>query len=532
MKYKYILAYLRLSQDDLDKTDESNSIQNQRLLIQQFVGQKEELWETEILYFVDDGYTGTNFERPGFKNMMELLSTGDHYCIVVKDFSRLGRDTVQTQNYIEKVFPFMGIRFISINDFYDSSEDSLGGINTEVKFKNLVNGIYPEICSKNIKQILRKRAENGKYMGAFPVYGYRFAEDSYSRLEIDEPAARVVREIFKLRLEKLGMSDIARQLNEKKTPSPAKYMTKYGKLPEATETSAWTYYSVRHILENVAYTGTVESHKTETVITSQKKTINIPKEERICVPDMHTAIVSKEIFEAVNAMKETRPFTGIPGKQKGKRKEKKRSVFIGILKCGHCKKNMRFRIGEPRMKYGKISCYTARFTLEFGCYRQSSRLDELEEVVLHLVIQQAAMADASIKALDKMDGKTETLLYKAKLKNYEREIEKNNNQRCELYEKFASGFMTKEEYLAQKEIVTANVMECKEIICGLQEKIKALENHKKQYQNLKNIAKYADITVLSQQVVDELIEEILFYDPEHIEVIWKYRDEVLEYFQK
>ena len=152
MQYKYVIGYLRLSQDDEDKNDESNSIKNQRLLIQQFINGNEEFQGAKTVFFSDDGYSGTNFNRPDFKKMMELVKAESSCCVIVKDLSRLGRDTIDTQQYIEKIFPFLLVRFIAINDYYDSSAPLASRKDTEAKFKNLVNGIYPQIWSCGNRQ--------------------------------------------------------------------------------------------------------------------------------------------------------------------------------------------------------------------------------------------------------------------------------------------------------------------------------------------------------------------------------------------
>lgn len=143
MRYDLIFAYLRLSRDDEEKAEESNSIKNQKLLIEHFIKEEPEFEGAKILFFSDDGYSGTNFNRPEFKRMMSQITKNKRICIIVKDLSRLGRDTIEVQNYIEKIFPFLGVRFISINDFYDSSQKPSERKDTEIKFKNLINGIYP-----------------------------------------------------------------------------------------------------------------------------------------------------------------------------------------------------------------------------------------------------------------------------------------------------------------------------------------------------------------------------------------------------
>ena len=215
MQYKDVFGYLRISQDDDDKTDESNSIKNQKLLIEQFIISCEEFQGAKVHFYIDDGYSGTNFERPDFKKMMQIVKGRNGCCIIVKDLSRLGRDTIDTQDYIEKIFPFLQIRFIAINDYYDSADSLSSRKDTEVKFKNLVNGIYPQICSENIKKVMYQLGEQGKYNGAIPPYGYMFNGNDKTSLLLDREVSWVVRLVIDKRLEGESYSGIARMLNER-----------------------------------------------------------------------------------------------------------------------------------------------------------------------------------------------------------------------------------------------------------------------------------------------------------------------------
>ena len=251
MQYDFIFAYLRLSRDDKEKMEESNSIKNQRLLIQHFVEKQPEFAGAKVFFFVDDGYSGTTFDRPEFKRMMGLITRRKRICIIVKDLSRLGRDTIETQNYIEKIFPFLGVRFISINDFYDSSQKPSERKDTEIKFKNLINGIYPQICSDNIKKVMRKQAEMGQYHGSIPTYGYCFHDGVHTKLHLDTEAASVVRGIFDQRLEGKTYADIARDLNKKEVETPTVYLQRKGWAPEAKKSvKFWDGNLVKLILFN------------------------------------------------------------------------------------------------------------------------------------------------------------------------------------------------------------------------------------------------------------------------------------------
>ncbi|MCD7885151.1 MAG: recombinase family protein [Lachnospiraceae bacterium] len=522
MKYKYILAYLRLSQDDLDKTDESNSIQNQRLLIQQFVNQKEDLRGTEILYFVDDGYTGTNFERPGFMNMMEELSSGENYCIVVKDFSRLGRDTLQTQNYIEKVFPFMGIRLISINDFFDSSYDSQDAVSTEVKFKNLINGIYPEICSKNVKQALYKRAEKGLYKGSIPPFGYCFYENDNTTLKIDKKAAEIVRIIFDLRLKGKKIREIARLLNEENVVTPSNYMKNKGLLKNKVASQIWTDKMVRNILYNIVYTGSVENHKSEVVVISQKKSRNIPKEKRICVPDRHEPIISMEEYEKVNAMACHTPNAS------NKKKEKYKTFFDGKIRCGCCQRKMRIRAGEPRHKNASIYCKTKNFSNEFGCYPHGYKIEYLEQLILELIRKQAECAEDRIQVLDVLTKTTPLSRFKMDEQLLENTLKEYKNKQMIHYDDYVSGRISREEFLKIKEEIKKEEETYKKELSVLIEKMSLLKTQEGKKCELEAYSKCSNLERLSYEIVQELIEEIIFYNPNHIEVKWKFKDDFID----
>lgn len=521
MRYKYILAYLRLSNDDDDKADESNSIKNQRLLIEHFVKNNEELQETEIIFFADDGFSGTNFERPEFKRMITLAKQEQQSCcIIVKDLSRFGRDTITAQNYIEKVFPFLQVRFIAINDYYDSNSSYSNRKDTEVKFKNLINGIYPVICSKNIKQVVRKCGEAGKYLGSVPPYGYLFAENTKTALVVDKEAAPVVRMIFDRRLAGTGYRDIARELEEKEIASPYAYLTGKGFVCYKINVRLqWTAQIVSKILKNPVYAGIMENHKTETVLLATKATRVIPKEERIYVEGTHEAIVTKEELERVAAMVKH-------PKQADQAKRKEKYLFSGKIRCGHCRRLMRIRTDY---KIPRISCKSV-YTKGSNCLVGVYSMEPIENLVLQLIRQQASLAEDAIKQIKEMNKTLDISKLRRKKGAYEGRLKICRSKKMELYESFATGNLTKEEYLDQKGDISKKEAEYKAQSHELQEKIAEAEARKAKEENsgLKAFIKYKNLEALSYPIIQELIREIRFYDPEHIEVIWNYQDDYLE----
>lgn len=517
MQYEYILGYLRLSNDD-DKVDESNSIKNQRLMIECFVKNSEEFRGAEIIYFADDGFTGTNFERPEFKQMIELAKRYQQSCcIIVKDLSRFGRDTITTQNYIEKVFPFLQVRFIAINDYYDSNNSYSSRKDTEVKFKNLINGIYPEICSKNIKQAVRKCGEAGKYLGAVPPYGYLFAENTKTSLVLDEEAAPVVRMIFDRRLAGAGYSDIVRELEEKEILSPNAYLTGKGfPCHKVHVRLQWTSEIVSRILKNPVYAGIMENHKTETVLTSQKVARTVPKKERIYVEGTHEAIVTKKELEQVAAMiKHPKPAKSANNKEK--------YLFTGKIRCGHCQRLMRIR---REYKIPKIRCRPIH-AKGSQCFAGVYSMEPIEKLVLQLIRQQAALAEDTMKQIKEMNKTLDISKLRRRRGAYEGRLSDCRHKKMKLYEKFASGELTKEEYLDQKKKLVEKEVKYQEQVNGLDGEIAEAEGQKAKEKDpgLKAFAKCKDLETLSYPIVQELVDTIYFYDPEHIEIIWKYRDE-------
>ena len=272
------VVYLRLSDEDGDNR-ESDSISNQRILIHSFLKSHPEI--QVVKECVDDGYTGTNFNRPEFKRMMGLITRRKRICIIVKDLSRLGRDTIETQNYIEKIFPFLGVRFISINDFYDSSQ----------------------------KPSERK----------------------------DTEAASVVRGIFDQRLEGKTYADIARDLNKKEVETPTVYFQRKGWTPEAKKSvKFWDGNLVKLILFNPVYAGLTVRGKTETRVPSKREYRYISREDWICVKGGHEAIVTEQELQKVQDMvqKDRKYHGSTPSSE---------NIFAGLIRCGHCGRKMRIR---------------------------------------------------------------------------------------------------------------------------------------------------------------------------------------------
>ena len=281
-------VYLRLSRSDGDQ-QESNSIKNQRALLNDYLGKHPELHKVDE--YVDDGYSGTNFERPDFKRMIQDIENRKINCIIVKDLSRFGRNYIETGRYLERIFPFMGVRFIAINDHYDSAEENDDKGRILIPFNNLINDTYCRDISMRVRSHLDVKRKEGQFIGSFAGYGYQKDPKDKNHLIIDEYAAGIVQEIFKQKLNGMSSQRIASHLNELGVLPPNEYKRANGFNYtcgfQAGLNQKWTVVSVNRILKNESYTGTLIQGKRRKINYKVKKSHDVGSENWIRVEDAH-----------------------------------------------------------------------------------------------------------------------------------------------------------------------------------------------------------------------------------------------------
>ena len=336
---QFLVKYLRLSVEDgdivsNDRKTESNSISYQRELITWYISEKQIYPAAQSLEFVDDGYSGTNFDRPAVKEMLSLVREGKICCIIVKDFSRFGRNYLEVEDYLEQIFPFMGVRFIAVNDGYDSNDyiGTTGGI--EVAFKNILYDMYSRDLSEKICSSLLIRRKRGDFIGSKAPFGYRFS-DNKKVLAVDEVAAGYVKRIFELACKGCGTGKIAKLLNSEKIPTPGQYKNQKKLQYHIMDGKGyWNSRKVRKILQNKVYFGTVVNGKTKVTEIGSSHFKQVPDKEQICVSDRHEAIITEqEYLQALEVLKNN-------GCQKEKKHiSKQESVLLGELRRESCKRN-------------------------------------------------------------------------------------------------------------------------------------------------------------------------------------------------
>ena len=436
-------AYLRLSIEDGDKA-ESNSIGNQRELIRDFAAERPGLHLVEE--YADDGYTGTNFERPGFKRMMEDIKSGKINCIIVKDLSRLGRNYIEMGKYLEQIFPMMGIRFIAINDNYDNANtESSDSDSIVVPFKNLLNDSYCRDISIKVRSQLDMKRRKGEFIGGYAIYGYCKDKRNKNRLVVDEYAADIVRSIYRRKLEGMSAQAIAEQLNSENVLAPSEYKRlcglNYHSGFKAGTHAKWQAIQVLRILKNEVYTGTMVQGRRQKINYKIKKIRDVEESGWIRVPNMHEAIIPQKLFDTVQEVLKLDTCAS-----KGQQTV---NLFSGIVRCGSCGQNMvRRTVSKNGKKYIYLHCVTNHNGL--GCSSHLISESKLAEVVLAALqgkVQQISGLEHRLDEINEIP-KNERRLKSVEehLKMLEQEEQKYQTLRRQLYEDMSSGIVSKEEY--------------------------------------------------------------------------------------
>ena len=517
--------YVRLSKEDGDVASaakaESNSISNQKNLIKDFLKEKDDI--IVVSEYVDDGYSGSNFERPGFQMMMEDIKRGKVDCVVVKDLSRFGREYIDSGKYIERLFPALGVRFIAVNDHIDSREES-GRDDIVVPFKNLMNDAYCRDISIKIRSHLEVKRKNGEYTGAFTPYGYKKYENDRNRLVPDLYAAGVVRGIFRMKLSGMSQSAIAESLNRQGVLSPMEYKHSLGihiqdnfKTHEQAE---WSSMSVRRILENEVYVGTLVQGRHSTPNHKIKKIVDKPKEEWVRIEDSHEPVISKREFAIVQRLlgMDTRTSPN----------EDEVYVLAGLAVCADC--------GAPMVKrnvpaggkvYSYYICSKNAATKECGAHRIPK--EKLESLVFEVLKTHIANVLDTGRILEYIDT---VPFQELEIKELERQKEAKEQevQRCRklrdmLYEDLKDGVVSKEDYAELYEGYNSRRKKAEEAVHKLRNEIqKVMEAKTDKYEWLRYFKEYQNISELSRMAVVELIDRVRVSDKDHIEIDFNFQD--------
>ena len=520
--------YFRLSKEDGDKDDESkiesDSISSQRLIVEDFLAENLDI--ASFSEYIDDGYTGLNFERPDFQRMLEDIRLGNINCIIVKDLSRFGRNYLEAGQYLDIFFPIMNVRFISVNDTIDSYLFPSSVNNISVSFKNVMNEEYCRDISKKIRSTFVAKRENGEYICGFPLYGYIKDPEHKGQLLIDKEAADVVHNIFVWYSEGMSVRMITFKLNDMGIVNPITYKRKkYSTFNRKTSSPCWCMQTVKSILENITYTGVLLQGKYEKINHKVDKIVKTSPDKWISIENHHEPIIDRQTFDAIQPL--------LHRDTKVSQKTKAPGLFSGFLRCAECGHNLvKRKPGHANLinKYHFYTCSTYDLKSKSACTRHTTRSDILEKTVFAVITKQIDLAIDMEAMIDEINRSPKKKAASSKVESLiasqKKEKERLENILFDLYPDYKSGLISREQYFALKTKYEEEIERSKKTLFKLSE---MLEREKKGVDStntfIQQFKRYQNFTKLTREILIHLVDEILVHENGEIEIKMKYSDE-------
>ena len=525
-----LAIYLRLSQEDEGMGDdseminerkgschtpenqESNSISNQRKQIYEYIQRDPELCRYERAEFCDDGYSGTNMERPGIQKLLDEAREKRIQCIIVKDMSRFSRDYIETGTYLNQVFPFLGIRFIALNDHYDSKGHRGDTFGLDTAFQTLLYDLYSKDISVKVKASVGRKCADGEFAFGQVPFGYKKSDKGKNTVIVNKTEAGVVQNIFSLAMQGKACAQIARWLNEEKIPTVMQMRKKFSKGWEG-KVQAWSSKAVRNILNNRFYLGEMVYGKTAVESVGSRRRTKLPKEEWKIIPNHHEALVTPEIFEQVSSRQGncTKP-------------KREKHPLTGVLYCGGCGYAMNYKPLQGKNRYRRFECGKHALLQIPECCTCISA-DLLEEMVLLMLNQELMLYGDTIKqgralALFRIN---EMECLKKGLSECRQEKKQLQEEKDMLYEKYAMGKWERTFYRMQADELAGKILGLSKKESEMDVKLAQLEEEDKRAEDdMKQIIRHAYMERLTQEVVNAFVKRVRVFKGKRVEVEWKF----------
>lgn len=516
--------YGRLSFEDVRKK-ECDSIGNQIAMLERYIEERPYLKLTSV--FKDINQSGTNFERPGFNEMMEAIKNGKINCIVVKDLSRFGRNYIETGDYLEKILPFFNVRFISVNDDYDSlnSNDQEDGY--VVPLKNLIHDVYARDISKKIKSGLAVKRRKGEFTGGFAAYGYLKVDSG--KLVVDEETAPVVRSIFKWASDGMGSKGIAQRLNELGVPSPSQYLYMKGILKNERYANMQYWYksTVGRILANPVYLGHMVQGKKESDLWGNGRCVEIPQEQWVEIKNTQDPLVDEETFLDVQRIKRERECS-----EHKKKLPQTESILKGRVFCGDCKRSMnrnRMLKSKDKMLY-YFTCATYEDISKKDCIRKRIDEPELISILFTAICIQIDLAVDMERVLSKLEAREGFSQHKseldAEISETEKKLSRLSMLRSSLYEDYQEKLLDEAEYLFAKNKYEKDVGVLRNQLDELsiqKHRLDIMVTPKNPW--LTTLKKFKKNRTITGEMISELIERVEIFSDKTVSICFRYKDE-------
>lgn len=516
-------VYARLSTEDLDE----DTLDNQIYLLKSFVGEKTDMVLVDI--YADNGFSGTNFERPEFTRLMNDVKTGKVNCIVVKDLSRLGRNYIETGNLIENVFPFLNVRFIAVTDNFDTNEG--GGVeNMVASFKNLVNDVYAKDISRKIITAFRTKQKNGEYIGLVAPYGYLKSAENKNKFVIDEKTAPAVKKIFELYAGGYGLDRIARIMNESDYDCPRKYRYSIGiTKSDRYKNSKWGRTTINTILTNRAYIGDMVQGKVKQELCNNIVMHYTNKDDWIVVEGTHEAIIERNLFfEVQDILEKKKTEQAVRRKNSKSREYKEENLLKGRIKCGCCGKSMNL---AQNVRGNSISrsyyCSGYKELREAVCTNknrinkssvESKVLESIKKCIFNNI-------DESSLSLEIADKNTQDI--KKRMVQIERAIRQTNSKIADLYKDVSDGLIDENDYLLMKTKFLNDKKQLEREEKLLSDNMKKTSDSAGKLRAADYMKKCKKAKKLDRKMVESFIELVTINDDKSIEITFSCCDEIL-----
>ena len=515
---------LRMERGEIKPHDFMQGIENQKELIQRYISRKESLQNLPVMDFVDDGYTGSNFDRPGFQQMMDGVRSGKIDTIIVKDLSRFGRDYISVGEYMEQIFPLLGVRLIAINDNYDSDNYKGTTLGMDMVVSNLVNTMYCRDAGKKLRTANQVKWRKGITTASAAPFGYRFDPDKKGAFIIDPPAAKIVRRIFDLAILGLGTREIAMMLNDENIPVPSVYNKEnkaYGK--ETTYTIApvilWDSSRVWKILTAYVYTGAMVLGKTKTLISGKSIVRTVPKGQQYITEGTHEAIVSREEFEKAQLVIKSNSHKVLMGSVDFPLK--------GKVRCGNCRRVMAHNFKQV------VPTFWCREGLELvgqtQCTSEIFQVSDIESAVFQALKKELSLLDSLYGDIQKEEQALKEAHKKANRRKtlMEQELKNLKGEKMRMYEEYAAGTLPLDTYKQKKQECDRRISEVQEQI----EQSKAEESAESVVPGTVRAAaeqaeNFLNGTRLTAGMVSAFIENVFVHDGGRIVVRFKYEQSI------